>query len=88
MRNNDSSGTSKTDWTRIDALADDDIDTSDSPELTDDFFKRATWRRGKSLTVTLELDPEVLAWYQAQGGDWERRLRAALRMYAEAHARS
>ena len=69
-------------------MTDDDIDTSESPELTGDFFKRATWRSRTSVTVTLELDPEVLAWYQAQGDDWERRLRAALRLYAEAHARS
>lgn len=88
MRNSDSSGTSRTDWTRIDALSDDDIDTTDSPELTEDFFKRASWRRGQSVTVTLQLDPELLAWYQAQGDDWERRLRAALRVYAEAHIRA
>ena len=32
------SNTSETDWARIDAMTDDDIDTSDIPPLADDFF--------------------------------------------------
>lgn len=32
---------SRTDWARIDALRDEDIDLSDSPELGEEFFKRA-----------------------------------------------
>ena len=35
---------SKTDWARLDAMKDEDIDTSDIPELDDDFFERATRR--------------------------------------------
>lgn len=88
MNNSDSSGTSRTDWTKIDALTDDDIDTSDIPEVTDEFFERAKWRRRPPVTVTLDLDPDVLAWFQAQGDDWQRRLRVALRLYAEAHVRA
>ena len=33
---------SKTDWPRVDAMKDEDIDCSDIPELTDDFFAKAT----------------------------------------------
>ena len=82
----DSDAPSKTNWARVDALADEEIDLGDSPELTDEFFRDARWRRG--TPVTLEIDPDVLAWYQAQGGDWERRLRVAVRVYAEAHIRA
>ena len=35
---------SETDWARIDQMTDEDIDTSDSPPLDDDFFARAEWR--------------------------------------------
>ena len=30
---------SRTDWDRLEAMSDDDIDTSDIPELDDDFLK-------------------------------------------------
>ena len=36
--------TSGTDWERVDAMEDEDIDTSDIPPLTDAFFKRARLR--------------------------------------------
>ena len=35
---------SRTDWSRIDAMTDDDIDTSDIPPLTDEFFAKAKLR--------------------------------------------
>ena len=40
------SNTSKTNWAKIDAMTDDDIDTSDIPPLTDEFFAS---RAGVSL---------------------------------------
>jgi len=33
----------------------------------------------------LHIDPEVLAWFKAQGEAYEDRVNAALRIYAEAH---
>ncbi len=35
---------SGTDWERVDALTDEEIDTSDIPPLTEEFFKRARVR--------------------------------------------
>jgi hypothetical protein len=40
--------TSKTDWARIDAMADDDIDTSDIPPLGEAFFAKAKLRMPQS----------------------------------------
>ncbi len=37
------SNSSKTNWERIDALTDDEIDVSDLPPLTDEFFAKAKW---------------------------------------------
>ncbi len=76
---------SKTNWARVDALTDDDVDRSDAPPLTEDFFRRATWRKPTSVPVTIRIDPETLAWFQAQGEEGERRMSAALRLYAEVH---
>jgi uncharacterized protein (DUF4415 family) len=37
------------------------------------------------VSVTIEVDPDVLAWFRAKGKEGERRMSAALRIYAEAH---
>jgi uncharacterized protein (DUF4415 family) len=77
---------SETDWERVDAQTDDLIDTSDIPGLSDDFFARATLRMPRQFTtVTLQVDSEVWAWFEAQGEECNPRLNAALRIYAEAH---
>ena len=96
---------SKTDWARIDAMTDDDIDTSgDSPAMGREFFAKARLRRPgdpsnrariaaeaeqaaqtQPVTVPLEMEPTLLAWFQAQGEDYPQRMLAALRFYALAH---
>ena len=40
---------SRTDWKRIDALRDEDIDFSDAPELGPDFFKDKSWGFGLAV---------------------------------------
>jgi uncharacterized protein (DUF4415 family) len=78
--------TSKTDWARIDAMNDEDIDTSDIPPLSDDFFARAQLRMPKSsVKVAVQVDPETFAWFQAQGESAEHQMSIALKIYAEAH---
>lgn len=67
-------------------MTDDEIDTSDSPELTEQFFKRAKrWlpAQGKSQ-IAVTIDAETLAWFEGQGESAEQHLAAALRIYAEA----
>jgi uncharacterized protein (DUF4415 family) len=77
---------SKTDWDRVDALTDGEIDTSEIPPLTDEFFSRATLRMPRArVTVTVSIDADVLDWFTAHGEDFEGRINAALRIYAEAH---
>ena len=86
MNGSDMSNTSRTDWARIDAMTDEEIDTSDIPPLSEEFFAKAQWRvPTSSLTVTVRVDPETLAWFQSQGETAEQRMAAALRIYAEAH---
>ena len=51
---------SETDWARIDAMSDEDIDFSDCPEATPEMFAKAVVRRApKSQTITLKVDFEV-----------------------------
>ena len=74
----------ESDWDRVDAMADEDIDTSDIPPLTERFFQRARVRMPKRR-VNMQIDADLLQWFQAQGEDYERRMNAALRLYVEAH---
>ena len=70
----------------VDALTDDEIDTSDIPELDASFFASATWREPpQPPLVAIPVEPEVLEWFKSQGGEYEQRMTAALRIYAEAH---
>jgi uncharacterized protein (DUF4415 family) len=88
MNADDMNNTSKTDWARIDAMSDEDIDTSDIPPLSEEFFARAQLRMPKSsvsVKVSVQVDPETFAWFQAQGENAEQQMSVALRIYAEAH---
>ncbi len=77
---------SRTDWSRIDAMTDDDIDTSDIPPLTDEFFSKATLRMPASAlaTVSIQVDSKTLEWFQSKGEEAEHHMAAALQIYAEA----
>lgn len=78
---------SRTDWKKLEEMTDDEIDYSDIPPLGEEFFARATLRqpRQPQVVVTLQVDPAVFAWFDAQEDGWEHRMRAALRIYVEAH---
>lgn len=90
MSKKPTSNNSQTDWDRVDALEDDDIDLSDSPEVTPEMFARAVARRGlkpvePKKQVTLRLDADVLEWFKAQGRGYQSRINALLREYMKAH---
>lgn len=78
---------SKTDWTRIDAMSDEDIDFSDCPEVTPEMAAKAVVRRASKdqATVSLKVDQEVLAWFESQGDSAERQMAIALKIYVEAN---
>ena len=64
------------------AAAEDAINYSDLPPLSDDFWKHAVrnpfFRPTKSST-TVRLDTDVLLWLKAQGRGYQTRLNAILR---------
>lgn len=83
-------GKSRTDWTRVRAMSDEDIDFSDSPEVTAEQFAKAIVREGlppapRKVQLTLRLDTDVLDWFKAQGPGYQTRINALLRAYKEAH---
>ena len=86
MSESDMNNSSETNWAMIDSLTDEEIDRSELPPLDESFFARATWRMPEGqATIAVPVDPDLLAWFQAQGSECEQRIIAALRIYAEAH---
>ncbi|MBC8447216.1 MAG: BrnA antitoxin family protein [Chloroflexi bacterium] len=87
MSERDTNKHSQTDWRKLEAMTDEEIDYSDIPPLDDNFFARSTLRlpHQPQVIVTMQVDPDVFAWFSAQKDGWEQRMRAALRIYVEAH---
>ncbi len=90
MSKSHTSSKSLTDWERLDAMQDEDIDLSEAPEITPEMFAKAVVRRGlkptpKKQQVTLRVDSDVLEWFRAQGRGYQTKINAILRAYMEAH---
>ena len=69
------------------AMPDEDIDTSDIPELTEDFWKNAKVRyptEGKER-LTVRFDEDVVQWFRSQGKGYQTKMNAVLRSFYEAH---
>lgn len=67
---------------RLAAMPDDEIDTSDMPELTDAQLaemKRPEHCRPVKKQITVRLDANVLAWLKAGGKGYQSRMNAILR---------
>jgi len=81
---------SQTNWKKIDAMKDKDIDLSELPEISPEKFAKAIVRKGlKSITtktqITLRIDTDVLNWFKAQGQGYQTNINALLKAYKNAH---
>jgi uncharacterized protein (DUF4415 family) len=64
------------------AMAEEDIDTSDIPEVTDwSGAKRGLFYRPVKQQLTLRLDADVIDWFRREGTGYQSRMNAALREY-------
>jgi len=80
----------RTDWARVDAMKDKEIDLSDTPEVSPEMFARAIVRRGlkpvpRKAQLTLRMDSDVLEWFRKQGQGYQTKINALLRAYMDAH---
>jgi uncharacterized protein (DUF4415 family) len=84
MSRNDLNNTSHTNWAALESRSEENIDYSDIPPLTDDFFERATLRIPADQAYNLvQLDPDVKQWFQAQGEQHKILINKVLRQYIE-----
>lgn len=78
---------SQTDWARIDAMSDEDIDLSDIPEITEEMWAKAVWRKGSTPTnpqETLTVDRDVIEFFKTRERDYPAKINQLLRAYMEA----
>lgn len=68
-------------------MKDEDIDTSDSPELGSEFFKNAIFWPGTKRPITIHLDPDVLWFFCKRGKRYKEAINVVLRKYVEAQKR-
>ncbi|MFQ5652481.1 MAG: BrnA antitoxin family protein [bacterium] len=79
--------TTKTDWKRLDALTDEEIDTSEIPELDEEWFKNAkVVLPQKKKAISLRLDVDVLEWFKSnsKGRGYQTLMNAVLKAYVKA----
>lgn len=84
-----SQGQDDSDWQRLDALTEDELEAAIDHEEEGDF----DWSKveigmpaGKQqLTVRFDLD--VVEWFRAQGSGYQTRMNQVLRSYVDAHRR-
>ena len=79
------------DWARVDALTDEDIeraiaeDPDAAPILDADWFRNAELViPAAKVPTSMRVDGDVMDWFKAQGRGWQTRMNAVLRAYAKA----
>jgi uncharacterized protein (DUF4415 family) len=81
---------SRTDWARVDALAETTLDAAiatdpDWKDIPHDWYRDATAvSPAPKRLVSLRLDPDVVAFFRAQGKGYQTRMNAVLRAYMRA----
>jgi len=68
-------------------MKDPEIDTTDIPELGEDFFRNAKlWVPKTKKMVSIRLDEDVLVWFKQQGRGYQTKINEILKMYMKAKA--
>lgn len=81
--------TSKTNWKKIDAMTDNDIDYTDSPEVKEEFFKLMTQEEPEKVVVNLRLNREIVDFFKSHSRKYQTRINdvllAIVRDYKKSH---
>lgn len=80
-------GESKTDWSRVDAMTDEDIGKAirDDPDWAD--FQDVNWSKAEWVipvekkSISIRLDTDIIDFFKASGKGYQTRINAVLRHY-------
>lgn len=81
---------SQTDWARLDAMTDDEIDYSDIPPITEEMFKNGILRKGFKPTPNknqenFPIDRDIIEYFKSLEFNYPAKINQLLRDYMEAH---
>ncbi len=90
MKKSNTTNKSETDWARIDAMTDEDIDFSDIPKVTPEMFARGVLRKNFKPIPTksqenLPVDRDIIEFFKAQEFNYPMKINQILRAYMETH---
>lgn len=78
---------SKTNWEKLSRASDAEIDYTDNPETTEDFWKDAeVIMPSHKVHLSLRLDEEVLEFFKKQGRGYQTKINAILKSYVRTHS--
>lgn len=80
---------SQTDWARIDAMTDEDIDLSDIPEITEEMWENGTLLKNfkpipRKNQENFPIDKDIIEFFKAQSFNYPAKINQLLRDYMEA----
>jgi uncharacterized protein (DUF4415 family) len=76
---------SKTDWARVAAMTDEEIDCSEIPEADEDFWANAELIMPENkIKLGVRFDKQVVDWFKKQGSGYQGRMNSVLKTYVEA----
>ncbi|MGH7814002.1 MAG: BrnA antitoxin family protein [Candidatus Binataceae bacterium] len=85
----------ETDWARVDALTDEEIEEAarsdpDAAPIADaEWFKNARLvMPERKVPVSIRIDREVVDWFKSHGRRYQTRINAVLRSYVQAHRKA
>ncbi len=80
--------TGKTDFERLRAMTDDEIDCSDIPAFTEEELNSAEWfiSTPERELLHFSLDRSVVDFFRKQGRDYRERINSVLKEYVAANA--
>lgn len=77
-------GKGKTDFNKLDAMKDLDIDYSEIPELNSAFFQAASMPlHPKKQQLTIRIDSDLVEWLKQHGKGYQTRINTILRAYMQ-----
>lgn len=81
---------SETDWARIDAMSDDDIDYSDIPKIPDEMWENGILRKGfkpipNKNQENFPIDRDIIEFFKSLEFNYPAKINQLLRDYMEAH---
>ncbi len=90
MSRNTTSKTYGTDIEHLRKMKDEDIDFSDIPRTTPEFWAKAVVRKGlkpvpAKQQITLRIDQDIITFFKEEGRGYQTKINQLLRAYMEAH---